>query len=47
LIYGLDPRDVPTLTRAVVVLAAVAALAAWLPARSAVGTDPAVVLRDS
>jgi ABC-type antimicrobial peptide transport system permease subunit len=47
LIYGLEPRDPTTFTSAVVVLAGVAAVAAGLPARSAVGTDPADVLRES
>jgi ABC-type antimicrobial peptide transport system permease subunit len=45
LLYGLEPRDPTTLAGAVVVLATVAALAAWLPARRASCIDPAVVLR--
>ncbi|MBI3490249.1 MAG: FtsX-like permease family protein, partial [Acidobacteria bacterium] len=45
LLYGLEPRDPATLIGAVLVLAAVAALAAWLPARRASRIDPAAVLR--
>jgi putative ABC transport system permease protein len=44
-LYGLDPRDPATLLGAVIVLAAVGALAVWLPARRASRIDPAVVLR--
>lgn len=47
LIYGLEPRDPVTLIGAVLVLAVIAGLAAWLPARRAVGIDPAAVLRES
>jgi ABC-type antimicrobial peptide transport system permease subunit len=45
LLYGLHPRDPRTFVGAVVVLATVAALAAWLPAWRASRIDPAVVLR--
>jgi putative ABC transport system permease protein len=45
LLYGLEPRDLPTLIGAAVILAAVAALAAWLPARRATTVDPMVSLR--
>ncbi len=45
LLYGLQPRDPATLAGASMVLAAVAALAAWLPARHASRIDPAAVLR--
>jgi predicted permease len=45
LLYGLEPRDPATLIGAIVVLAAVAGLAAWLPARRASRVDPAIVLR--
>ena len=46
LIFGLEPRDLTTLVGAAVVLAAVAALAAWLPASHAAGIDPIEVLRE-
>jgi predicted permease len=45
LLYGLEPRDPATLIGAIVVLAAVGGLAAWLPARRASRVDPAIVLR--
>jgi putative ABC transport system permease protein len=47
LLYGLQPRDPVTLAGAAVTLAAVGALAGWLPAYRASRIDPAVVLRDS
>jgi predicted permease len=47
LLYGLEPRDPATLVAAAVVLAAVGAVAGWLPARRASCIDPAEVLRDS
>jgi putative ABC transport system permease protein len=47
LLYGLEPRDPTTLVGAAVVLAAVAALASWLPAWRASRIDPADVLRQS
>ncbi len=46
LIFGLEPRDVTTLVGAALVLAAVAAVAAWLPARRAARIDPIEVLRE-
>jgi ABC-type antimicrobial peptide transport system permease subunit len=46
LLYGLGPRDPATLALAALVMASVAALAAWLPARRAARIDPAVSLRD-
>jgi ABC-type antimicrobial peptide transport system permease subunit len=46
LIFGLDPRDPSTFIAAAVVLAAVGALAAWLPARRASRIDPIEVLRE-
>jgi putative ABC transport system permease protein len=46
LLYGLQPRDPLTLSAAALTLAAVGALAAWLPARRASRIDPARVLRD-
>jgi hypothetical protein len=47
LLYGLPPRDPATLVGAVVMLAAVAALAGWIPAYRASRIDPAEVLRDA
>jgi ABC-type antimicrobial peptide transport system permease subunit len=46
LLYGLEPRDPGTLIAAAVTLAAVAALAGWLPAQRASRIDPAETLRD-
>jgi predicted permease len=46
LLYGLTPRDPATLVGAVLVLTAVAASAAGLPAWRASRIDPAVTLRD-
>jgi putative ABC transport system permease protein len=47
LLYGLEPHDPTTLAGAVTILAAVAALAAWIPAARAVRVDPARVLREN
>jgi putative ABC transport system permease protein len=47
LLYGLDPHDPAALIGASVVLATVAALAAWVPAWRASRIDPAHLLRDS
>jgi putative ABC transport system permease protein len=46
LLYGLDGHDALTLLGSAAVLIAVAALAAWLPARRAARIDPAAVLRE-
>lgn len=46
LLYGLEPRDPLTLMGAAVTLAAVGALAGWLPAWRASRIDPAEVLRE-
>ena len=46
LLFGLDPHDASTLAGAATMLAAVAAVAAWLPARRAARIDPAEVLRN-
>jgi putative ABC transport system permease protein len=46
LLFGLEPRDPATLGGAVVVLVAVGALAAWLPAWRAARIDPSEVLRE-
>ena len=47
LLYDLEPRDPSTFAAAAALLAAVAALAAWLPARRASRIDPMEVLRNS
>jgi predicted permease len=47
LLYGLEPRDPATLLGSAAVLAAVGAVAGWLPARRVSRIDPAEVLRDS
>ncbi len=46
LLFGVQPTDVPTLGAAAVLLLASAGLAAWVPARRASRTDPAVSLRE-
>lgn len=46
LLYGVAPRDPATLVGAAATLAAVAALAGWLPAYRASRIDPAEVLRE-
>ncbi|HSM04047.1 MAG TPA: ABC transporter permease [Longimicrobiales bacterium] len=46
LLYGVNPVDLPTFTAVGATLAAVAALASWLPARRAAAVDPAVTLRE-
>jgi putative ABC transport system permease protein len=44
-LYGIEPTDLATWAAAVAAMAAVAFLAAWLPARRAAAVNPAVVLR--
>jgi putative ABC transport system permease protein len=46
LLYGVESRDIGTLSIAVIVLLTVAGLATWFPARRAVRTDPGVVLHE-
>jgi putative ABC transport system permease protein len=46
LLYGVEPRDPVSVFAAAVVLTAIGALAAWLPARQAARVDPASVLRE-
>ena len=46
LLWGIEPRDPVTLAASAAVLAAVGALAGWLPARRASRVDPATVLRE-
>jgi predicted permease len=45
-LFGLEPADPLTAAAALAVLATVAALAAWLPARRAARIDPMAALRD-
>jgi predicted permease len=45
LLYSVEPRDPITFVSAAIILAAVGALAGWLPAWRASRTDPAAVLR--
>jgi putative ABC transport system permease protein len=45
-LYGLQPDDPFTLAASVAVLASVAGIAAYLPARRAAGVDPMTALRD-
>jgi predicted permease len=45
LVFGLSPRDVPTIAMAVTMLAVVALGAALIPARRAASVDPMVALR--
>ncbi len=44
-LYNVSPTDAATLLGVTFVLAAVALIAAWIPARRAAGVDPAVALR--
>jgi putative ABC transport system permease protein len=46
LLFGLEPRDLPTLVAAALVLAGICVLAAGLPARRASRIEPAEVLRE-
>jgi len=46
LVYGLTPRDGATIALATLLLAAVGAVAGWIPARRVARIDPARVLRE-
>ena len=46
LLYGVRPTDLPTFLAVALVLACVAALASYLPARRAMAVDPVVALRN-
>jgi ABC-type antimicrobial peptide transport system permease subunit len=46
LLFGIEAGDPATLFTVPAVLAAIAVVASWLPARRAMRTDPAVVLRE-
>ena len=45
LLFGLSPRDPLTLSASVLILAAIALIACWIPARRAARLDPTVALR--
>jgi hypothetical protein len=47
LVFGVTPMDATTIVLATVGLAAIAAFAAWLPARRAAAVDPATALRNA
>jgi putative ABC transport system permease protein len=47
LLYVLQPRDPVTLAGGALILAAIGALAGWLPARRASRIDPLEVLRNN
>ena len=47
LLYGVESRDIGTLTLAVAVLVTVAGFATWLPARRAARSEPSVVLHET
>ena len=46
LLYGVAPTDGSTLVAVSALLATVALVASWLPARSAARVDPATILRE-
>jgi putative ABC transport system permease protein len=45
LLYGVAATDLPTLLAVALLLAGIAMLACWLPARRASGIDPIIALR--
>jgi len=46
LLYGVSPTDPATFTSIAILIAGVAFVASWLPARRAVRTDPTLALRE-
>ena len=46
LLFGISPFDAPTFAAVAALLAAIAAVSAWLPARAAARVDPVVALRE-
>jgi putative ABC transport system permease protein len=46
LLYGVETIDLPTITVVALLLALVAVLACWIPARRASGLDPMIALRE-
>jgi ABC-type antimicrobial peptide transport system permease subunit len=46
-LYGVQPRDLPTIAGAALLLAAVAVFAGWWPARRAARSDPAPLRREA
>jgi putative ABC transport system permease protein len=46
LLYGVETTDLPTITGVALLLALVAVLACWLPARRASALDPMIALRE-
>ena len=46
MLYGVEPSDPASIAGAVLVIAVVAALAAWIPARRAASVDPMKALRN-
>jgi len=45
-LYGVAPGDLPAFGSAILAVAAIAVVAAWLPARAIAGVDPSRVIRD-
>ena len=46
ILYGISPRDPATFALAILLIAAVALAASWLPARRALAIEPASALRE-
>ncbi len=47
MLFGITPTDPLTFVAVAAILATVAVLGSWLPARRAAAVDPVVALRDS